>query len=494
VDPAFFAGTTAWGDWDRDGVANFLMARIGEGPWLRRMRDEHHWMEQSGEAGLTGAVDCVSAAWGDYDNDGWMDCYLGSAAGGPSWLFHNNADGTFTDVAAAAGLPAGMPAGVAVAWGDYDNDGYLDLYVAGPNLTGSEPSFLYHNNGDGTFADVMAGSGLEDSHAHNGAAWADVDVDGRLDLVQANGDGPTRLFHNVSPAGNWLRVRAITSGTGDATDPGQTTRDAVGAQVDVNLDNDDSFPPGRTLVRLIDGGSGHWSQAEQVAQFGLGSTTSVCVGVRFPDGSMVVHMSVPANQETTIRDVPAARGEIFPDVPLDYWAYLEVLAALRAGIVSGYPDDTYQPANPVTRDQMAVYIARAMAGGDAQVPAGPGSASFSDVPVGHWAFKYVEYARSQDVVQGYWDGTYHPDDVVTRDQMAVFVARAKGWVRSGDDMATAPQLFPDVPAGFWSGTAIQACVDHGVVLGYGDGAYHPEYQVTRDQLAVYITRAFELPV
>jgi len=61
-------------------------------------------------------------------------------------------------------------------------------------------------------------------------------------------------------------------------------------------------------------------------------------------------------------------------------------------------------------------------------------------------------------------------------------------------MTTAPQVFPDVPAGYWSGTAIKACVDHGVVQGYLDGLYHPGDPVTRDQMAVYIARAFQLPV
>jgi hypothetical protein len=74
------------------------------------------------------------------------------------------------------------------------------------------------------------------------------------------------------------------------------------------------------------------------------------------------------------------------------------------------------------------------------------------------------------------------------------VARSQGWVNLGDDMTTAPQVFPDVPAGFWAGTAVKACVDHAVVQGYLDGLYHPDDPVTRDQMAVYVARAFELPM
>jgi hypothetical protein len=143
---------------------------------------------------------------------------------------------------------------------------------------------------------------------------------------------------------------------------------------------------------------------------------------------------------------------------------------------------------------MAVYISRALAGGDASVPDGPPEATFDDVPTDHWAYKYVEYAFITGVVQGYDASHYQPDPVVDRGQMTVFIARAKDWVNIGDDMTTAPQLFPDVPAGFWCGSAVQACVDNGVVSGYLDGYYHPERTVSRDQMAVYVQRAFQLPM
>jgi hypothetical protein len=175
-----------------------------------------------------------------------------------------------------------------------------------------------------------------------------------------------------------------------------------------------------------------------------------------------------------------------------FWAYAAIDACVAAGIVAGYPGGTYQPANPVTRDQMAVYIARAVAGGDNNVPDFTSTPSFSDVGVEHWALKYIEYAVSHDVVQGYDATHYVPDAVVDRGQMAVFVARSQGWVKLGDDMTTAPQVFPDVLTGFWAGTAVKACVDHAVVQGYLDGLYHPSDTVTRDQMAIYVSRAFQL--
>jgi hypothetical protein len=78
----------------------------------------------------------------------------------------------------------------------------------------------------------------------------------------------------------------------------------------------------------------------------------------------------------------------------------------------------------VTRDAMAVFVARAMCGGDASVPSGPPTAFFSDVPTSHWAFRYVECLHDEGVVGGFTDGTYRPLLAVTRDQMAVYIQRA----------------------------------------------------------------------
>ncbi len=186
----------------------------------------------------------------------------------------------------------------------------------------------------------------------------------------------------------------------------------------------------------------------------------------------------------------------FPDVPLDHWAFWEIQACCNAGVVRGYDDGLYRPQSSVTRDQMAVYIARALVTptGDAAIPDPEPPPSFGDVPPTHWAHKHIEYAVSQNVVEGYEDGLYHPEYEVTRDQMAVYIARAM--VAPTGDAAVAdpepPPTFPDVLPDFWAYKHVEYCVEHGVVSGYEDGLYHPEVVVTRDQMAVYIARAFRL--
>src|ERR1700724_2352383 len=126
----------------------------------------------------------------DFDGDGWQDIYFvngrdlyNRSISVRNALYHNNGDGTFTDVTDKAGVP-GTGYGLGCVWGDYDNDGFPDLFVTqyGSNV-------LYHNNGDGTFTDVTAKAGvagLESGPIHSGAVFVDYDRDGRLGLSVGN--------------------------------------------------------------------------------------------------------------------------------------------------------------------------------------------------------------------------------------------------------------------------------------------------------------------
>ncbi|MGH9542337.1 MAG: CRTAC1 family protein [Terriglobales bacterium] len=129
---------------------------------------------------------CSGCAFFDYDNDGWMDIFLVNTGRCDFYhpvhaprnaLYKNNRDGTFTDITEKAGLTGGETFGEGVAVGDYDGDGWPDLYV-----TAYGHNILYHNNGDGTFTDVTAKAGLSDPNWSTSAVWFDYDNDGRLDL------------------------------------------------------------------------------------------------------------------------------------------------------------------------------------------------------------------------------------------------------------------------------------------------------------------------
>jgi hypothetical protein len=183
----------------------------------------------------------------------------------------------------------------------------------------------------------------------------------------------------------------------------------------------------------------------------------------------------------------------FRDVALWSWAYQAAQAVVAASIVTGYKDGTYRPAAIVNRDQMAVYLARAVAGGEGNVPTGPEVATFSDVPTGYWAYRHVEYAVVQGIVQGYLDGSYRPSGQVNRGQMAAFIARAMaGGEDSVPDNGCTTPPFDDIACDYWSRKHIEYIKAAGVTVGYADGKYHPEYLVTREQMAVYIARAYGL--
>ncbi len=179
---------------------------------------------------------------------------------------------------------------------------------------------------------------------------------------------------------------------------------------------------------------------------------------------------------------------LFLDVAFGFWANREIALCSNANIISGYDDGLYRPDLPVTRDQMAVYISRAIAGGDANIPLGPRTPSFLDVPRSHWAYEHIEYAKANGIVAGYSGVAFHPDLTVNRAQMAVYIARAlvapagEGGVPAGP----AGPSFPDITRdGDWAW-----CYDHveyiaaeGVAQGCDDGKYHPERDCTRDARA-----------
>jgi hypothetical protein len=223
----------AWGDYDDDGdpdlfLVNFRGSIFNEDPdrdagksALYRNNGDGTFTNISAAAGVERATFGMSAAWGDYDNDGDVDLYLANY--GPNVLYRNEGDGTFIDVTEATGVGDDrFSAGS--AWSDYDNDGDIDLYVStyvdfayrdedrqrASSQYGSETPYtlnpstyspatnrLYRNDGDGTFTDVAAGTPVANPTGRSlGAAWFDFDLDGFNDLYVANDVSDNGVFHN----------------------------------------------------------------------------------------------------------------------------------------------------------------------------------------------------------------------------------------------------------------------------------------------------------
>lgn len=411
-----YSTAAAAADFDNDGRTDLFVTGV-HGNRLYRNRGDGTFEDVTKSAGITGNMWSVSAGWFDYDNDGWLDlfvsnyvawdaatepvcgepearfyCHPGAYRGLPNQLFHNNHDGTFTNVSAASGIAKHIGKGMGVAFADFDGDGFTDVFVANDSVR----NFLFHNRGNGTFDEIgieagvafrddgaaiagmgadfrdfdndgfpdlvvsgmindgfllfrnlgqrkyfedfgqrsgvliatrpMTGWGLgmydfdndgwrdlffalshfpalhrylgrdsalpnqvfrnvdgthfQDVSAeagkdfqqpamHHGAAFADFDGDGRVDVVVTTLEGPVKFFRNVTAnAGHWLAVKLRGS---------HTNRQGLGATIRVDLAD------GRRLFGYATTSVGYASSSEALVRFGLGSQTDVKrIEVRWP--------------------------------------------------------------------------------------------------------------------------------------------------------------------------------------------------------------------
>jgi len=185
-------------------------------------------------------------------------------------------------------------------------------------------------------------------------------------------------------------------------------------------------------------------------------------------------------------DYPLGR---FADAPSGYWAFSFIEALARAGITAGCGGGNYCPTSPVTRAQMAVFLERGMNGSGFSPPAATGSV-FDDVGAGDFAASFIEQLASDGITAGCGNSNYCPDSQVTRDQMAVFLLRAK--YGSSYSPPTATGVFGDVGLGHWAVRWIEQLAAEGITSGCGTGNYCPDAEVTRDQMAVFLVRTFGL--
>ncbi len=205
------AGGSIFDDFNGDGLPDLFTTSLDAdlGASLYVNRGDGTFEDRSASAGLGDQVYALNVTRGDFDNDGDLDVLLLRGA----WerplrlsLLRNRGDGSFEDVTAAAGMLEPI-ATESAAWGDYDNDGLVDVFVCGEYLApGARPSNtpgdprnrcrLYHNEGNGRFKDVAAAAGVLDERCAKGSGWSDYDGDGRLDLFVSNMGQPCRLYHN----------------------------------------------------------------------------------------------------------------------------------------------------------------------------------------------------------------------------------------------------------------------------------------------------------
>jgi tetratricopeptide (TPR) repeat protein len=288
----------AWGDFDNDGWADILVTNYRLDPnFLWRNRRDGTFENVARAAGVEGQEQegafghSIGAEWSDFDRDGDLDAFLANLAhpryigySDPSQLLVNSGgspprfDDRFDDAGLVFDETASEP-----AWGDYDNDGDPDLYVTA--IYAGRRSALYRNDGNGRFTDVtwLAGAGVDNGW---GAAYADIDGDGDLDLAVGSWDG-VRLLRNDGNARHWLHIRAV--GT-------SSNRSAIGARVTVTAGS-------LKQMAEVQGGKGTGNQHSLPVEFGLDTwNRPVSVEVTFPSGRVWRKDKVAPDQMVTVRE------------------------------------------------------------------------------------------------------------------------------------------------------------------------------------------------
>ncbi|MBL9135199.1 MAG: VCBS repeat-containing protein [Verrucomicrobiales bacterium] len=230
---------------------------------------------------------------GDFDNDGALDLFSTWVNGSGNRLYRNDGHGNFLQLSTVG--PAMDPARtLSGAWGDYDNDGDLDLFLPGTEeaATGGRNDALWRNDGDHTFTRVTAGSLGNDEINSESAAWGDVDNDGFLDLAVAGFN--SRLYRNNGkrdgPGNSWLLLRLV--GT-------KSNRSAIGAKVRVT-----ARLRGNTVLQFREVGAGNsFGQNDPRLHFGLGDATHVeTIQIEWPNGTQQTLTAVAARQILTVTE------------------------------------------------------------------------------------------------------------------------------------------------------------------------------------------------
>jgi tetratricopeptide (TPR) repeat protein len=312
---AFTKGVTA-ADYDNDGYMDLYASNYRGYNSLFHNNHDGTFTDIAKEAGVLGTGHSFPTWSFDYDNDGWPDIFVASYNmsldesartylglphnAGTLKLYRNLGNGAFRDVAKEVGLDkVFMPMGS--NFGDIDNDGYLDIYlgIGDPSYASLAPNVLLHNQAGKKFVDISASSGTGELHKGHGVAFADIDNDGDEDILTviggaAPGDSHSfRLFENPGHGNDWISIKLVGL---------KSNRSAIGARIKVTVRNEGK--PARAIYRTVSsGGSFGASPLEQ--HIGLGKDAAIeSLEIRWPGtaGSPQQFASLPKNQAVEIKE------------------------------------------------------------------------------------------------------------------------------------------------------------------------------------------------
>lgn len=413
-----------------------------------------------------GGLGPIDVAAGDFNNDGKVDLviadagdYINVSTGGVTVLL-GSGTGAFTPAPNATPPSVALPNGIAV--GDLNGDGILDVVLTDENLGLS----VLYGQGDGSFSSIAAfASGSVDTPPSSFAvAVADLNGDSLTDVAVVNQSpdddsyaillgipGLCSFSLSVAPA-----VFDASGGSSSAT----LTANSPGCSWSAN---------GAGFLTAAENGIGSAvvPVAVQPNSTGLARVASISIGGQ----------SATINQWGTV--------QAFTDVPITDYYFDGVDLLKQTGVTTGCGAATYCPSQNVTRAQMAVFLVRAIYGSN------PFSASntpyFQDVPPSAFGFADIQKLYELGITTGCGVGLYCPNNSVTRDQMAVFLIRARLGSATVFDFPGTP-YFTDVPSSFWAFRWIQRLKMDGVTSGCGATTYCPGNTVTRGDMALFLMR------
>ena len=297
-----------WGDYNNDGAADIYVANDSTENLFYRNNGDGTFEEVGFMVGVAlsengAAENGMGTTFGDWNNDGWFDLTVTNYAQQTNTLYHNDADGFFTDATTTTKTAQRTYPylGWATAFIDYDNDGYQDLFVANGHLhenlaelgqegTYGQRNLLFRNNSNGTFTEISEtlGPGMKLTDVSRGATFADYDLDGDIDIVVTNSNTAPRLLRNDGGnRKNWLQIR-LTATNGST--------DAIGARVKITTGT-------LTQTREVRSGDGYLSQQDLTLHFGIGDSEQVdSIEVQWQTGAKQLIGSVPANQVLSLEE------------------------------------------------------------------------------------------------------------------------------------------------------------------------------------------------
>ena len=294
----------AWGDYNNDRYPDLYVTNFNN------ENDNLYLNNKNGTFTKITAGDIVNSggwgsgcSWGDYNNDGWLDLYVTNGGGNQNFLYRNNKNGTFTKITSGV-IVTDNSKGFGCNWGDYDNDGDLDLFVANNyNFNNS----LYRNEGGDIFTKITNEAPVNDISSSIGASWGDYNNDGKLDLFVVNQgyNAPAQndlLYKNTGAAPWYLIIKFFGGG--------------IGTRVKIRIGS-------YVAIREVSGGNSCSSQDMPWVHFGLGifgdnpSALIDSVIIDWHDGYREIYTNVAPNQELPVNGIISVQ-QINSEIPERY--------------------------------------------------------------------------------------------------------------------------------------------------------------------------------